>query len=105
MDRPRTLRVEELLAKSTEPPNDEMGGRILHAYLTRLHIRYPFLDRKDLWRLHENRWRLAKAKREELSQSERFGIFKLYLTYAIGATTMQLSEKYDYVPPEVGLSS
>jgi hypothetical protein len=94
--------MEELLAKSTEPPNDEMGGRILHAYLTRLHIRYPFLDRKDLWRLHENRWQLAKAKREELSQSERFGIFKLYLTYAIGATTMQLSEKYDYVPPEVG---
>ncbi|KAL3457497.1 fungal-specific transcription factor domain-containing protein [Aspergillus heterothallicus] len=100
LDRPRTLRMEELLAKSTEPPNDEMGGRILHAYLTRLHIRYPFLDRKDLWRLHENRWGLAKAKREELSQSERFGIFKLYLTYAIGATTMQLSEKYDYVPPE-----
>ncbi|KAL5335964.1 fungal-specific transcription factor domain-containing protein [Aspergillus crustosus] len=99
-DRPRTLRMEELLAKSTEPPNDEMGGRILHAYLTRLHVRYPFLDRKELWHLHEDRWRLAKAKREELSKSERFGIFKLYLTYAIGATTMQLSEKYDYVPPE-----
>ncbi|KAL4807383.1 fungal-specific transcription factor domain-containing protein [Aspergillus unguis] len=100
LDRPRTLRMEELLAKSTEPPNDEMGGRILHAYLTRLHVRYPFLDRKELWRLHEDRWRLAKAKREELTKSERFGIFKLYLTYAIGATTMQLSEKYDYVPPE-----
>ncbi|KAL4777541.1 fungal-specific transcription factor domain-containing protein [Aspergillus nidulans var. acristatus] len=100
LDRPRTLRMEELLEKSTEPPNDEMGGRILHAYLTRLHVRYPFLDRKELWRLHEDRWRLAKAKREELTKSERFGIFKLYLTYAIGATTMQLSEKYDYVPPE-----
>ncbi|KAL4783102.1 fungal-specific transcription factor domain-containing protein [Aspergillus varians] len=100
LDRPRTLRMEELLAKSTEPPNDKMGGRILHAYLTRLHVRYPFLDRKELWRLHEDRWRLAKAKREELTKSERFGIFKLYLAYAIGATTMQLSEKYDYVPPE-----
>ncbi|KAL4789943.1 fungal-specific transcription factor domain-containing protein [Aspergillus venezuelensis] len=100
LDRPRTLRMEEILAKSTEPPNDEMGGRILHAYLTRLHVRYPFLDRKELWRLHEDRWRLAKTKREELTKSERFGIFKLYLTYAIGATTMQLSEKYDYVPPE-----
>jgi hypothetical protein len=100
-DRPRTLRMEELLAKSTEPPNDEMGGQIIHAFLTRLHVRYPFLDRKELWRLHEDRWRLAKAKREDLAKSERFGIFKLYLTYAIGATTMQLSEKYDYVPPEV----
>ncbi|KAL5003438.1 fungal-specific transcription factor domain-containing protein [Aspergillus recurvatus] len=100
LDRPRTLRMEELLAKSTDPPNDEMGGRILRAYLTRLHVRYPFLDRKELWCLHEDRWRLAKAKRDELTKSERFGIFKLYLTYAIGATTMQLSEKYDYVPPE-----
>ncbi|KAL4978587.1 fungal-specific transcription factor domain-containing protein [Aspergillus desertorum] len=100
LDRPRTLRMEDLLAMSTDPPNDEMGGRILHAYLTRLHVRYPFLDRKELWRLHEDRWRLANAKREELTQSERFGVFKLYLTYAIGATTMQLSEKYDYVPPE-----
>ncbi|KAL4863745.1 hypothetical protein BDV12DRAFT_177167 [Aspergillus spectabilis] len=99
-DRPRTLRMEELLAKSTEPPNDEMGGRILHAFLTRLHVRYPFLDRKELWSLHEDRWRLAKVKREDLAKSERFGIFKLYLTYAIGATTMQLSEKYDYVAPE-----
>ncbi|KAL4918140.1 fungal-specific transcription factor domain-containing protein [Aspergillus aurantiobrunneus] len=100
LDRPRTLRMEELLAKSTEPPNDEMGGRILHAYFTRLHVRYPFLDRTELWHLHEDRWRLAKTKREELTKPERFGSFKLYLTYAIGATTMQLSEKYDYVPPE-----
>ncbi|PTU18601.1 hypothetical protein P175DRAFT_0518056 [Aspergillus ochraceoroseus IBT 24754] len=82
--------------RRTEPPNDELGARILHVYLTRLHVRYPFLDRKELWRLHEGRWRLAKTKREELTPVERFGIFKLYLAYAIGATTMQLSEKYNY---------
>ncbi|KKK27151.1 hypothetical protein ARAM_005052 [Aspergillus rambellii] len=68
----RTLRMDELLAKSTEPPNDEMGARILHVYLTRLHVRYPFLDRKELWGLHEGRWRLAKTKREELTPAERF---------------------------------
>lgn len=101
LDRPRTLRMDELLAKSTEPPNDEMGGRMLHAYLTRLHVRYPFIDRIELWRLHEDRWRLAKTKREDLTKSERFGIFKLYLVYAISATIIQLIEKYDYVPPEV----
>lgn len=97
----RALRMEELIAKSTEPPNDEMGARILQAYLTRLHVRYTFLDRHELWKLHESRFRLAKAKREELSQAERFGIFKLYLVYAIGAMTLELSEKYTYVPPEV----
>lgn len=101
LDQPRTLRMDELLAKSTEPPNDEMGGRMLHAYLTRLHVRYPFIDRIELWCLHEDRWRLARTKREELTRSEKFGIFKLYLIYAISATIIQLSEKYDYVPPEV----
>ncbi|KAF7174692.1 hypothetical protein CNMCM7691_003378 [Aspergillus felis] len=99
-DQPRPRRMEELLVKSTEPPNDEMGTRILHAYLTRLHVRYPFLDRAELWKLHGARWRLAKTKREELTKAERFGLFKLYLMYAIGATTIQLSEKYTYVPPE-----
>ncbi|KAH1498025.1 hypothetical protein KXV92_004586 [Aspergillus fumigatus] len=99
-DHPRPRRVEDLLVKSTEPPNDEMGTRILRAYLTRLHVRYPFLDRAELWKLHGARWRLAKANQEALTKAERFGLFKLYLVYAIGATTIQLSEKYTYVPPE-----
>ncbi|EAW06324.1 putative C6 transcription factor [Aspergillus clavatus NRRL 1] len=100
-DNPRSpLRMEELLAQSTEPPNDEMGTRIMHAYLTRLHVRYPFLDRAELWKLHESRWRLARTKREELSKADRFNLFKLYLVYAMGATAIQLSEKYAYIPPE-----
>ncbi|KAI9927402.1 hypothetical protein AWENTII_006207 [Aspergillus wentii] len=98
--RNRASRVEEVLANSAEPPNDVMGTRILNAYLTRLHVRYPFLDRDELWRLHGDRCRLAKVKREELSKAERFGIFKIYVVYAIGATLIQLSEKYTYVAPE-----
>lgn len=94
-------RTEETLAKGAEPPSDEMGSKILQAYLTRIHVRYPLLDRDELWRLHGNRWRLAKLKREEITRRERFGIFKLYLVYAIGATMIQLSEKYTYVHPEV----
>ncbi|KAE8410656.1 major facilitator superfamily domain-containing protein [Aspergillus pseudocaelatus] len=99
-DRSRPPRMEELLAKGAEPPNDEMGSRIMNAYLTRLHTRYPFLDRRELWRLHEARWQLAKKKREELSKAEKFGIFQLYIVYAIGATFLQLSERYSYIPPE-----
>jgi len=97
----RPIKMEDLLANSAEPPNDEMGARILNAYFTRLHPRYPFLDRAEVWRLHEERWRLASTKPEDLSKAERFGIFKLYLVYAIGATMIQLSEKYCYTPPEV----
>ncbi|KAE8307748.1 hypothetical protein BDV41DRAFT_568806 [Aspergillus transmontanensis] len=99
-DRSRPPRMEELLAKGAEPPNDEMGSRIMNAYLTRLHTRYPFLDRRELWQLHEARWQLAKKKREELSKADRFGIFQLYIVYAIGATFLQLSERYSYIPPE-----
>ncbi|KAE8353058.1 hypothetical protein BDV28DRAFT_165200 [Aspergillus coremiiformis] len=99
-DRSRPLKMEELLAKGAEPPNDEMGSRIMNTYLTQLHTRYPFLDKRELWRLHEARWRLVKAKREELSKAEKFGIFQLYIVYAIGATFLQLSERYSYTPPE-----
>ncbi|KAE8149477.1 C6 transcription factor [Aspergillus avenaceus] len=96
----RPLRMEEILAKSAEPPNDEMGSRIMNTYLAQLHIRYPFLDRQELWRLHEARWQLAKKKREELSKTEKFGIFQLYLVYATGATFLRSSERYSYIPPE-----
>lgn len=96
--------TEELL-KGAEPPNDEMGFKVLQAYLTRIHIRYPLLDRDELWRLHGNRWCLAKLKPEKITRDERFGIFKLYLVYAIGATMTQLSEKYTYVNPEVSSGS
>lgn len=51
--------------------------------------------------MHEDRWRLAKAKREDLTQSDRFALFKLNIVYAIGATMLQLSEKYAYTAPEV----
>lgn len=101
--RDRPLRMENLHPASVEPPNDEIGARLVDVYLTRLHVRYPFLDRVELWRLHGERWRLAKAKREELSKSERFGIFKLFLVYAIGATLIQLSENNTLAPPEVRL--
>ena len=94
-------RTEELLPANVEPPTDEMGARILDTYFTRLHSRYPFLNQKQVWQIHEDRWRLAKTKREDLTRSDRFAIFKLNIVYAIGATMLQLSEKYAYTAPEV----
>jgi hypothetical protein len=99
--RDRSTRVEDLLPATVEPPTDEMGTKILDNYFTRLHSRYPFLDRKQVWLIHEDRWRLAKTKREDLTRSDRFAIFKLNLVYAIGATMLQSSEKYAYTAPEV----
>lgn len=103
-DRPK--RMEELLPSSLEPPSEEMGSRILDTYFQRLHSRYPFLDRRQIWCIHEERGRLFKAKREELSQSDRFAVFKLSMVYAIGSTMLKLSEtsKYASTAPEVILS-
>ncbi|KAI3150937.1 transcriptional regulator family: Fungal Specific TF [Penicillium roqueforti] len=98
--RDRTTRMEDLLPANVEPPTDEMGARILETYFTRLHSRYPFLNRKHVWQIHGDRWRLAKIKREDLTRSDRFAIFKLNLVYAIGATMLRLSEKYAYTTPE-----
>ncbi|KAJ5674961.1 C6 transcription factor [Penicillium maclennaniae] len=99
-DRPR--RMEELLPAILEPPSDEMGARLLDTYFHRLHSRYPFLDRRQMWRIHEERERLYKTKREELSQPDRFALFKLNMVYAIGATMLRLSdtEKYVSTAPE-----
>jgi hypothetical protein len=97
----RATRVDDLLPANVEPPTDEMGARILDTYFTRLHSRYPFLNQKQVWQIHEDRWRLAKTKREDLTRSDRFAIFKLNIVYAIGATMLQLSEKYAYTAPEV----
>jgi hypothetical protein len=97
----KAISLDELLKHRADPPNDEMGARIMDAYLGRVHNKYPFLDRDELWKLHHARWHLAKTKAEDLTQTERFGIFKLYMAYAIASTLIGLSEKYDYTPPEV----
>ncbi|KAJ5591656.1 transcriptional regulator family: Fungal Specific TF [Penicillium hispanicum] len=97
---PKSMRLDERVSSNFEPPSDEMGSQMLEVYFKRLHSRYPFLDRRQTWRLHEERWRLAKTKREDLTRSDRFAIFKLNLLYAIGATMLQTSEKFDYITPE-----
>lgn len=101
----KAINLDELLKHRANPPNDEMGSRILDAYIGRVHGRYPILDRDDLWRLHNDRWNLAKIKPEKLTQAQRFGIFRLYMVYAIASTLISLSEKYEYTAPEVGLSN
>ncbi|KAJ5628554.1 C6 transcription factor [Penicillium lividum] len=85
-----------------EFPNDEVGSRILETYFKRLQSRYPFLHRKRIWQLHEERGRLSKKKREDLTHADRHAIFKLSMIYAIGSTMIQISGNKPYIttPPE-----
>ncbi|KAG4412587.1 hypothetical protein IFR04_014275 [Cadophora malorum] len=91
----KPLSIAELKKNSAGPPNDDMGGRILDAYLTRVHLRYPFLDRSDILERHGNRF-----VQDNTSPKDQYGTFKIYMIYAIGATMLKLTEAYDYTPPE-----
>lgn len=91
----KAMSMADLKRNSAGPPNDHMGGRILDAYFTRLHLRYPFLDRSDILALHSNRF-----NQNNTSARNQYGTFKIYMIYAIGATMLKLTDQYDYTPPE-----
>jgi hypothetical protein len=92
---PKSISIADLKRNSAGPPNDGMGGRILDAYFMRVHLRYPFLDRKDILERHANRF-----TQDNRSPQDQYGTFKMYMIYAIGATMLKLTEQYDYTPPE-----
>lgn len=91
----KPMSLADLKRQSAGPPNDEMGGRILDAYFTRLHLRYPFLDRSDILERHSNRFIQNTS-----STQDQFGTFKIFMIYAIGATMLKLTEQYEYIQPE-----
>ncbi|KAK1522413.1 chitin deacetylase 1 [Colletotrichum costaricense] len=98
---PRCITVEDLLAHSVkEPPSDEQGSQMLKAYTSQLHSKYPFLEPEELWKLHSERMTLAAKPAQTLTRIERFGIFKLYLVYAMGATLVQLTQRGPVLSPE-----
>ncbi|KAK7937902.1 uncharacterized protein PG986_014770 [Apiospora aurea] len=96
----KAITMDEVIANSAGPPNDELGLSILSAYFSQIHPRYPFLDPAEVWILHNERAALAATPIPNLTKQQRFGIFKLYMVYAIGAMLLQLTEKHTSSPPE-----
>jgi hypothetical protein len=90
-DQPKALSLADLKDNRAEPPNDDIGARILDAYFKKMHVRYPFLDRREMWQLHQQRFDEKVG-----SPKEQYDVFKLYMVYAIGATTLQLIEAEAY---------
>ncbi|KAH8202480.1 hypothetical protein TruAng_003380 [Truncatella angustata] len=95
------ITMQELVAHSAEPPNDALGHSILAAYFGQIHPRYPFVDPVEVWTLHKSRMTLASTPVPNLTKAQRFGVFKLYMIYAIGAMLLQLTEKATTSPPEM----
>lgn len=94
------ITMQELVAHSAEPPGDTLGHNILTAYFHQIHPRYPFLDPEEVWGLHRDRMILSSTPVPNLTKAQRFGVFKLYMVYAIGAMLLQLTEKHTTSPPE-----
>lgn len=98
----RCIAVEGLLAHGVkEPPGDEHGSKMLRAYLSQIHSKYPFLEPAELWKLHGQRLTLAETPPEALTKEERYSIFKLYLVYAMGSTLIQPTQRVPGSSPEV----
>ena len=86
----KAITMDEVIANSAGPPGDELGHSILSAYFSQIHPRYPFLDPAEVWQLHRERAALAATPIPNLTKQQRFGVFKLYMVYAIGAMLLQL---------------
>ncbi|KAI3337452.1 hypothetical protein HD806DRAFT_39646 [Xylariaceae sp. AK1471] len=96
----RAITRSEMVARSAEPPADEHGTALLNAYLNQPQTRYPFLDESEIWNLHAKRMTLHATPLQQLTKTERFGLFRLYMVYAIGAMLIQLTERNTTTPPE-----
>ncbi|KAH7038049.1 fungal-specific transcription factor domain-containing protein [Microdochium trichocladiopsis] len=96
----KALTMEELMASSAEPPGEELGETILNAYFAQLGVRYPFLHPDEIWGLHAERFALRATPVQDLTRMQRYGLFKLYMIYAIGAMLVRLTEKTATPPPE-----
>ncbi|KAL5363303.1 fungal-specific transcription factor domain-containing protein [Aspergillus floccosus] len=81
--------------KPIAPPDDAEGSKILHAYFEHIHIRLPFLRRKEILKLHRLRHDLVAPASED-----RVGTFKLFLIYAIGSSILRMTETDINTVPE-----
>ncbi|KAL2859908.1 transcription factor domain-containing protein [Aspergillus lucknowensis] len=76
------------------PPEDGIGMQLLDAYFTSMHVRLPFLHRMEILELHARRYQAPDGEKQD-----RYGMFKLFMVYAIGAAMLQMNEQYAAITP------
>jgi hypothetical protein len=110
-ERTRRITLQELRSNVTEPLSDALGKRLIDTYLVRIHPRFPFLFRSDIWEAHRHRNNLGMRSQEPPGQDTPrfsssaykdggFALFVLYMVYAIGALNLRLTEGYRDTSPE-----
>ncbi|KAJ5833665.1 Transcription factor [Penicillium riverlandense] len=85
-------------AEGAGPPPEELGTKLIETYSERLDWRYPFLDLDQIVELHQEREILSRVEPQSLTANQRFGLFKLYLVYAVGSGLLALTEKQTSSP-------
>ncbi|CAG7964690.1 unnamed protein product [Penicillium nalgiovense] len=90
--------VRENGVDGTGPPSDELGIRLIETYSERVDTRYAFLDLDEILEWHRDRERLSYISLQSLTASQQFGLFKLYLVYAVGSGLLSLTEKQAALP-------
>lgn len=109
-DRTRKITLQELQSELSPPP-DALGTKLINTYLARIHPRFPFLFRSDIWEAHRRRYTLARGATRDIGQEgqsysspaydkDGFALFVLYMVYAIGALNLRLTEDYKDTSPE-----
>jgi hypothetical protein len=107
----RRITLQELQSDRAELPTDVLGKRLIHAYLVRIHPRFPFLFRSDVWEAHRCRYSLQRGTQGPRNEDppsfsnpaykgDGFALFVLNMVYAIGALNLRLTEDYKDTPPE-----
>ncbi|KAF2034941.1 hypothetical protein EK21DRAFT_19714, partial [Setomelanomma holmii] len=107
----RRITLQELQSKRAELPNGVLGTKLIQAYFKRIHPRFPFLFRSDVWEAHRCRYVLQRDttgqyrdKTPSFSspayRQDGFALFVLHMVYAIGALNLRLTEDYQDTPPE-----
>lgn len=106
----RRITLQELHTNRAEPPSEFLGVKLVKAYLGRIHPRFPFLFRSDIWEAHRCRYKLgspetrvtneAQVFSSDAYEANGFALFVLYMVYAIGALNLRLTEDYRDTSPE-----
>jgi hypothetical protein len=110
-DTTRRITLQELQSDRAEPPTDVLGKKLIQAYLVRIHPRFPFLFRSDVWEAHRSRYALQRGTQGQRNEGppsfsspayreDGFALFVLNMVYAIGALNLRLTEDYKDTSPE-----
>ncbi|KAL2802939.1 fungal-specific transcription factor domain-containing protein [Aspergillus granulosus] len=75
------------------PPDDAIGRQLLDTYFNTMHMRLPLVDRAEILQLHARRYATPAGADQQHNQ---YGMFKLFMVYAIGAAMLQLSDQQQH---------